>query len=90
VNLLIHPQQHRDHDLAALFIDRLSLSAVHTPSSTHQVMSPYPLDTYRNKRFCRAKHVQNRVTTGATGVEPSIVASPAAASPVAPRIEIRL
>ena len=30
LNLLIHPQQHRHHDLTALVIDRLRLSALHT------------------------------------------------------------
>lgn len=29
-DLLIHPQQHCDHNLAALIIDRLRLNAVHT------------------------------------------------------------
>jgi hypothetical protein len=29
LDLLIHPQQHRDHGLTALVIDRLSLGALH-------------------------------------------------------------
>ena len=30
-DLLIHPQQHRNHNLAALVVDRLRLGALHTP-----------------------------------------------------------
>ena len=30
-DLLIHPQQHRNHSLAALVVDRLRLGALHTP-----------------------------------------------------------
>jgi hypothetical protein len=38
-NLTVHPQQHRDHDLTALVIDRLSLSPIH-------------IDTFDATRLC--------------------------------------
>lgn len=43
----VHPQQHRDHDLTALVIDRLSLNALHALQiRRRETMPPNPLNAY--------------------------------------------
>jgi hypothetical protein len=55
-DLLIHPQQHRHHGLAALVIDRLSLRALHTPIfDGAELCPPDPLNAYQKMHLCREK-----------------------------------
>ena len=54
-DLLIHPQQNRHHNLAALLIDRLRLSALHTPVfDTAKSNPPNPLNAYEKPRVSGA------------------------------------
>ena len=48
LDLLVHAQQHRDDDILALLVDRLGLSALHTPEfDAARLCPPDQLNAYR-------------------------------------------
>jgi hypothetical protein len=53
-NLLVHAQQHRHHDLAALLVDRLRLDTLHTDEfDAPALCPPDPLNGYQKRSICR-------------------------------------
>src|SRR5439155_21790231 len=80
-DLLVHPQQHRDHRLTALVVDRLRLGALHTTEFAAAALCPAD----RLNAYTHLEHALDRtqgLRRGGLGRSSTCLAG----NPIAPQI----